>query len=634
MTRQRLIWAVAAVVVILRLYLAGDRDILALNSPHDEYWYIKNAFDGVWGGRYDEMTLIHLPIYSVWLALLDLLGLPARLAIDAAWLAASGYLAVAIARLTRVSWAGLVLFAFLAFHPHVIRIFDRALAETLLTVLVPAVLASGIELWRLRDEANSTERSIALMVYVVGFALAYHTRTEGVLMLVPLVLLGILSLHDRRTWWGRRDGLKLSVAMIALPLAATLLVGGALSAANYAKWGIWASQELAAPGYKNAMTALASIDAGRTPKQITVTREMMAMGFKESPTFRELQPAMDGDVGNAWVALSAPYVARPGEIGNGWFYWALRDFAAKAGWHSDARLAESKYAAMAKELNRAFDDGRLKKRRMFSAFVDPDVAKWLPDVPRSLIAVTRLLVQPRHEHIDSPAENAAPRQLDQYTAVTGRRQPAPRLSIGGWVIVPPEGSVGMQFADGRVSWQSVGPARADVPGAHAFTLSAQASPSVVSLGVKTSGTPGGSISVASLVAGRTAILSDGSVVGIDSLEVNQVSKRAESLLPGLATLYVWTSRLLCLFVGVAIVLLVARRRFEVIAALILLSMTAVVARAGLLAILDASSWNGAQPRYIMPAISSFACAGILSLVVLLDEAKFLNRKIRGRKVKH
>lgn len=87
--RARAVWAVATLIVILRLYLTGDRDILALNSPHDEFWYIESAFNGIWGGRYDEMTLIHLPIYSAWLASLDFLGLPARLGIDLDRLAAS-----------------------------------------------------------------------------------------------------------------------------------------------------------------------------------------------------------------------------------------------------------------------------------------------------------------------------------------------------------------------------------------------------------------------------------------------------------------------------------------------------------------------------------------------------------------
>lgn len=633
MTRQRFSWVIAMAIVVVRLYLTGDRDILALNSPHDEYWYIDSAFNGIWGGRYNEMTLIHLPVYSAWLALLDLLGLPARLAIDAAWLAASGYLAYAVGRLARASWAGLLLFGFLAFHPYVIRIFDRALAETLLTVLTPAVLAAAIELWRRRDEDGSTPRRIALGVYYAGFALAYYVRSEGVVLLVPLLLLGCWSLYDRRNWWLRSEGRKLPITLFALPLAATLALGCALCAANYAKWGVWATQELAAPGYKSAMAALASIDTGRTPKQVTVTREMLALAFRESPTFRELQPAMDGPVGSGWAALSAPYVAQPGEIGNGWFYWALRDVAAKTGWHADARLAEGKYAAAAAELKQAFDEGRLKRRRMFSAFVDPDIVKWAPDVPRSLAVVARLLVDPLNENIDSPVENAAPRQMDRYTVVTERRQPPPRLALAGWTSVPKGSVVGLKSPDGSISWQPLGPPRTDVPGAYAFALSGQGGSLPSTLVVRTPEGVDGVVAIATLVAGRTATLSDAGIVGIDNLQISSTPQRAGDLLVNLATLYAGIGRLSCVLIGLSIAMMIMRRRCGAIGALILLSLAAAAARTALLAVLDASSWNGAQPRYVMPAIAFFACASVLSLVYLLNEVKFMYWKPVQPKVK-
>lgn len=624
--RARAVWAVATLIVILRLYLTGDRDILALNSPHDEFWYIESAFNGIWGGRYDEMTLIHLPIYSAWLASLDFLGLPARLGIDLAWLAASGYLAFAVARLARATWAGLLLFAFLAFHPYVIRIFDRALAETLLTVLTAAILAAGIELWRRRDEGDSMPRRIALVIYVAGFGLAYHTRSEGIVLLAPLLLLGAWSLYDWRHWWRRGGRLKLSLCLLVMPLASALFLGAAISGANYARWGVWATQELSAPGYKSAMAALSGIDTGPTPKQVTVTREMMALGFRESPTFAELKPVMDGPVGAGWVALARPYVAAPGEIGNGWFYWALRDVAAHAGWHADARLAERKYAAIASEINLAFAEGRLKRRRMLSSFVDPDVAKWAPDLPASLRAVARLLVQPRLEYVDSPAENASPRQFDHYAVVAERRQPLPRVSLNGWTVAPPGSLIGLAAVDGRASWQPMGSARPDVPGAYAFALAVRDIPAPTALAVQTPDGVRKSVPIAALSAGKTATLSGGGVVGIEGIEVAASAQRASALLPDLARVYIGIGYAFCLLIAAATIAMALRVRNGAAVALIVISLAAMGARIVLLAILDASSWNGAQPRYIMPLLPLFACAGILSLSSLSEKLKTMRNK--------
>ena len=610
--KARLTWAFAIAVVILRLYLTGDRDILALNSPHDEFWYIDSAFNGIWGGRYDEMTLIHLPIYSAWLASLDLFGIPARLAIDTAWLGASGYLAFAVARLLRAAWPGLLLFAFLAFHPYVMRIFDRALAETLLTVLTAAVLAAGIELWRRRDEGPSQASRTALAVYVTGFALAYHTRTEGIVLLAPLLLLGAWSLYERRDWW-RGNHVRLSICLLVLPVVSALLLGIAIAGANYAKWGVWATQELSAPGYKSAMAALSGIDAGPTPKQVTVTREMMNLAFRESPTFRELQPAMDGAIGAGWAAIARPYVPVPGEIGNGWFYWALRDVAAHTGWHTHAKLAERKYAAIAVELNLAFKEGRLKRRGLPSSFVDPDVAKWAPDLPASLRAVTRLLVEPRQEYVDSPSENASPRQFDRYAVVAERRHPVPRVSVSGWTIAPAGSLIGLALADGRAAWQPLGPARPDVPGAYAFTLSTQETPAPEVLAVQMPNGVRKSVSVAALSVGKTAPLEGGGIVGIDGIEIGTSVQRAVVFVSGATTVYIGVGYLFCFVSMAATLALVLHASRGAAELLIMLSVAGICTRIFLLAILDASSWNGAQPRYMMPALPFFACAGILSL---------------------
>lgn len=84
MTRRRILWGVLLLLIAFRFYLTGDRDILAFNAPHDEFWYIDTAFNRIWRGSYSEMTLIHLPAYAVWLMTVDLLGIPARLAIDLA----------------------------------------------------------------------------------------------------------------------------------------------------------------------------------------------------------------------------------------------------------------------------------------------------------------------------------------------------------------------------------------------------------------------------------------------------------------------------------------------------------------------------------------------------------------------
>lgn len=616
---QRAWWIFIAIVAIVRLFLTGDRDILALSAPHDEFWYIHSAFARIWGGSYNEMSFMHLQIYAGWLAFLQLFGIPARLAIDVCWLLASAYLAFAMHRLTRKAWLAALVFVFLAFHPYVVSIFDKALAETFLTVASAAVLAAAIELWNCRDGKATLRSRVALIVYVLGFALAYQTRKEGIVLAAPLLLLAGWSLFDRRRWWHGVNKPALVVPFLLAPLLSTLLLGALLSGCNYLKWGVWARYELAAPGYERAVAALNSIDAGRTPRQITVTRAMIALAYQESPTFRELKPAMEGATGQQWVAIASAFTPVPGEIGNGWFYWALRDVAAHAGWHSGATAADSKYAAVADELDKAFTSGRLRKRFMLSSFLDPDFAKWAPELPSSTLNVLQLVVRPQPGSLTSRAENASSAEFDQYLTVTGRRTAPSRFELGGWIIAPAGSLAGLGTANAAFTWQRLGGRpRPDVPGAYAFTVASTSVEPPTELHLQLPDGRRGSVGLNALKVGGTATF-NGAIqapLGIDSMESNSGYRRADRWLAKLCTASEWMGYLFCLATLGAILTTVVQRKLSIMAAMLALTIVAIAARVVLFGILDASSWSGIQARYIMPIIPFFACMGALGLSLL------------------
>lgn len=626
---ERWLWIFIAITAIARLYFTSDRGILALNSPHDEFWYIQTASRYIWGGshdNYNQMTIIHLPIYSAWLDFLRLFRMPARLGIDVGWLLAGGYLAFAFLRLTRMKWLAGFLFAFLAFHPYTISIFDRALAETFLAVVCAAVLGAGIELWNCRDAGSSFRHRVAFVVYVVGFAVAFHTRKEGVVLVVPLLALACRSWFDRQRWWSGANRQKLAIPMLLKPILVTILLGLILSSANYAKWGVFARYELSAPGYQRTIAALNSIDVGRTPKQFTVTKEVLAQAYKVSPTITELQPFMETGIGKMWVSISSQNTGIPGEIGNGFFLWALRDVAAQAGWHKDARFADSKYAAVADELENAFATGRLKKRGFgISSFLDPDVGKWMPDMPQSILNVSQLVVRPRLADLVLPSESASPGQLEKYVVITGRRAESSDtgrvIGVNGWIKMPVGSSVGLGTGDTTFSWTHLsGSQRPDVPGAYAFSVSANGAEVPTELHFQTPDGKYGSIALNALKAQATATITGVLQVelGIDSLKYSEVAK-ADKWLSKLCTIYQFVGYLFCLVtIGALLLLMVRRRPLTGIALVLALVIVAIMARVALFSIIDASSFNAIQARYMLPVIPVFACMGAIGFALLGD----------------
>lgn len=81
-----------------------------------------------------------------------------------------------------------------------------------------------------------------------------------------------------------------------------------------------------------------------------------------SPEFAQLKGFFEGPRGAVWAHFTdfLPELKGTQEINAGWFMYALRDAAARAGMHRDARTAAHFYRRIATEVNAAVDDGRLK----------------------------------------------------------------------------------------------------------------------------------------------------------------------------------------------------------------------------------------------------------------------------------
>jgi hypothetical protein len=630
----------ALVAVLLRLALTADRDIVALNSPYDEFWFIHSAARWVWGGNYNQLAFAHLPLYSIWLAGLNLLGVPARLGIDLAWLVSTAYAGFALTRLTGKRWAGVAFWLFCAFHPVFIVLFDRALAETLLAVLVALMLGAGVEVWNTRAAARSRRGMLATGVFVLAFASAVHIRKECVLFLLPVLLLGAWSVWRRGIWWSSTDGWAVGTRLVAAPLLATFAVAVVLMGLNYLRWGMAVRYELAAPGYVRAIAALNRIDAGPGPLHVTVTRKSRELAYQHSPTFRELQGFFEGESGRSLAAHTAQYTGQAGEIGNGWFYWALRDAGAVAGWHRDARTADRKYEAIADELEAAFRSGALPAYPAWiPSFVDPDLGKWVGRVPASTWTILGLVLESDPGTVRPAEENASSGQMAEFIEIAGRRNPLPSVSLRGWIVLPQGSSVGLAPAGvDPANWVVlVPPVRPDVPGAFSFSLSMPAAQAGLQFVAMTPDGRRSAVPLASLRAGQMTQLQGAApaALGVDELlhgkrqgqlelALSWWAKRPVSLdaLPVLAQVY----RVLSIALAVAMVaawgMWAATRRVHtpvlVISGLI---AVALLSRAGLLGVLDASSWSGAQVRYMAALTPAFAFMAILAAATVLGRRR-------------
>src|SRR5271166_4188685 len=151
-TRSAPLWLVA--LALLKLALVSNQDIVAWYRPHDDYWQIVSAANWVWWRPYSEWTLMHLPVYPVFIALTGAVGLPLRMAIELLYIGGAATLAFALGRVGLSSLLQVVLFGMIVFHPYSYAGFDYALAETLYSCLMLYFVAFFIRLLAPRSRSD------------------------------------------------------------------------------------------------------------------------------------------------------------------------------------------------------------------------------------------------------------------------------------------------------------------------------------------------------------------------------------------------------------------------------------------------------------------------------------------------
>jgi hypothetical protein len=114
--------------------------------------------------------------------------------------------------------------------------------------------------------------------------------------------------------------------------------------------------------FVSAYGALSRIAPAEAKPYVPVSRAALEQAYSVSPAAAALKPFLEGaDIVGTLDAGCATYAIRPcdGEIRAAWFMWMLREGAARAGQHIDARTARRYYRQLAHEINAACAAGAL-----------------------------------------------------------------------------------------------------------------------------------------------------------------------------------------------------------------------------------------------------------------------------------
>jgi len=623
-----------ALLAAFKLWLVAGDELVAQANPLDQIRYLEMAralTHGHWLGAYDHLTLIREPGYPAWVALVHRLGPPLRLVTESLLLAAAALFCAALLRAGASPLAALASFAVIALEPHSLAVDRDALPAGFYLPVLLCALAGLV--W-----SAVAARPLGRLLHAAWSGLAlgalWVTRPEK-----PFALVAVAAIAAFELFAGRRRGASWRLALgraavlAGVPLCGIALVAGGVAAINQRHYGVFATTDVALPGYLAANRALLSIEQAAPRRFVPVPRDVRDRAYRVSAAFRELRPTLEGP---SWARAVSCNIDRVcDDIGAGYFRWLLRDAAAAAGHMASPAEADAFFRRIADDLEAACRSGALRCRWTPTAFLHPYPETYVPHLWGSLRRVLgTAFTAGDWRSWDAPGDQpgTAPRVRQLFDEMANRRADRTgngRVTIRGWAAAErdPVVRVALRTTWGRVdSLPDEG--SAESPGvdsrrarfhfeiekkARAFRLSA---PVLV-----VERESGATTRIPLLPAIRAPEVRDGVQVTVEAFdETGQEDALHRAVRAALwiahPFFYAGLSALGLLAAG-ALLLPFRRDRFADPLFGVFLTLAALVAlRFALLALVDASSFPARSSRYVYPAVSLYGCA----IVLLVDQA--------------
>jgi hypothetical protein len=376
-------------LVAFKLWLVHTEEIYGSATEYDALWFVNAAKHWYWRAEYSWTAFARPPAYPLFIAFLHLWHFPLRIGIELTQ--AIGYLAL-IAGFRKAGLPRavcLATFAAMILHPGSFQLNNYTMADTFYAAMLPLALGGLLLTLFTAKLIHATWTGIAL-------AMLWNTREESILIPPLLLVFLILALFRQRlvirSW---RPAMAYWLKPAGTMLGTLLLLNSAVDAANYGAFHSFSKSELTASSFRAAYKSLLRIKPIRDQRFVSVSNDALQKAYEVSPTFAQLKPQLEGELGHNWQvpAFNALGIH---EIGTPWLFWALRSTANAQGFHKSGSSADRFYRNVAKEINRACDEGRVPARSVLSSLLDPGAIASIPGMPQSFPRIAALFLLQYH----------------------------------------------------------------------------------------------------------------------------------------------------------------------------------------------------------------------------------------------
>ncbi len=654
-------WVLAAT----GLWLAATAPVSFAGGTYDDLLYIRLATaiaHGDWLGPFDQLTLARGPVFPLFLAACALCRVPLNLAAQAVYLCGCLLLARAAGRALRHRPAATVVFALLALNPVPwSAALSLVLREKLYVGETMLVLGLAVQCLPRSDVRAGMAALGWAFASGLAFGAFWLTREEGIWM-AP-VLAAVLALRVAQGGWRRhwrrrrrpgRDWLVREAAMgLALPLG-FLLVLVPFAAVNDAVYGVFRTSDFQTGPFPDAYGAMLRVRPAQWRQYGILPRDVRLLLYRESGAARELQPSLEGPIGQEWTTIGCAHSPIPDchELQGGWAMFAVRNAVTAAGHYRRAADADAFYRRLAHEVNDACDHARLSCSARRSGMLPPFRADYVELGARSALSVvwrTAWLQEARPGIF--PTSPSLFDLAESTPLVLGPKAPtlpklnAPSLLAMGWVDLPsgdPADALAVSAASGQDSTLTTAagtgiPAAIGHPGSRAARFQARCSPDC-RLRVSQGGAVLFDQPASSLRKGPVA-LPAGAVIDIDAVQtipagpgLPDVPMQVGRVVGGLVRLVGRAVTPLAML-ATPILLLVGlhRRRLPPVGSLAAVLWLALFARMAVVTVGDATTVPALEFRFLAPGMSiGLALGGTLLAALLVELVRYAASATRPR----
>jgi len=384
-------WLSILTLSLLKLILISHDETQAL--PWDDLGYIRGASYFHWDTPYNTWSFCRQPVYHLFLAAADCLGLPTRIWIELSWIAAAIIALIALKRLGLSTISSLIAFTCILFHPWATSLFNRTMSDSLYGVFLLIFLSSlAVGITR-TTRAPMLDWSRRTAIFA---ALAANTRVESILIYGSLAIAALciclLPLPEGGGWGeggrdrpaSRRLTLQRLAWVVALPLAATLTLTHTFKYINLRHIGSYVTSDPELPGYEKLYKSLIAIRPANPDLRFSVPRDAREWAYTHSPTFAQLRPILETDpIMSSYSVYCEQATGVKGEFG-AWAPMAIREAAWKLRPWPSARELDDFYNQAGDELLAALKAEPAAARWAPITFIPPEWGQLLRQLPVSL----------------------------------------------------------------------------------------------------------------------------------------------------------------------------------------------------------------------------------------------------------